>query len=128
MKNTEEWFDILAKQNIDIQKAKNSDYGNSFYESLDEFGTLPAQIRLTEKLNRIKQLLKSHETHVNDESLVDTLLDLSNYAIMTAAWLNCKKEQKEADEHPQYLIRKTEKPDPYINLAKDVFKDDSYRD
>ena len=40
---------------------------------------------MTDKLNRAENLLLGDkEAHVNDESAVDTLLDLAAYAIMTA--------------------------------------------
>ena len=72
---------------------KNSDYGDSFSESMDEYGLTSALIRMGDKMSRLKSLNKSAEgAQVRDESLQDTLLDLANYAIMTAMWL---KEQDE---------------------------------
>jgi hypothetical protein len=41
-----------------------------------------AAIRLNDKLNRFKTLIKDTGA-VSDETIRDTLLDLSNYAIMT---------------------------------------------
>lgn len=69
---------------------KNRDYGNSFENSLDEWGLLPSVIRIQEKLDRTKTSLKK-ELLVNDESVEDTFLDLANYAIMTVMWLEKKK-------------------------------------
>lgn len=71
--------------------AKNHDYGNSFEESLDEFGLVASVVRLGDKMNRIKSLIKK-EAQVKDESIKDTLLDMANYAIMTVMWMN--KNQK----------------------------------
>lgn len=42
---------------------------------------MPA-IRLEDKLRRYKQLIKQ-DAEVKDESIIDTLLDLANYSIMT---------------------------------------------
>lgn len=72
---------------------KNSDYGDSFSESMDEYGLTSALIRMGDKMSRLKSLSKhTGSAQVLDESLQDTLLDLANYAIMTAIWL---KEQDE---------------------------------
>lgn len=70
--------------------AKNHDYGNSFEESLDEFGLVASIVRLGDKMNRIKSLIKK-EAQVKDESIKDTLLDMANYAIMTVMWMNKKQ-------------------------------------
>ena len=64
---------------------KNADYGDSFKESLDEDGLIAAVVRMRDKVNRLKSL-KDKVGQV-DESLSDTVLDLANYAIMTAMWI-----------------------------------------
>ncbi len=61
---------------------KNADYGDSFGKSYEEFGPVMAAIRMGDKLNRYKALIKSSQK-VEDESVRDTLIDLANYAIMT---------------------------------------------
>lgn len=68
---------------------KNHDYGDSFEQSLYEFGLIASIVRMGDKMNRIKSLSKK-EAEVKDESIKDTLLDLANYAIMTVMWLNKK--------------------------------------
>lgn len=70
---------------------KNSDYGNSFDQSLTEFGFVASAVRMTDKLNRFKTLIDKPQSEV-EESLCDTLLDLANYAVMTARYI------KEVDE------------------------------
>lgn len=71
--------------------AKNHDYGNSFEQSLDEFGIVASVVRIGDKMNRIKSLVKK-EAQVKDESIKDTLLDMANYAIMTVMWINKNKK------------------------------------
>ena len=66
-----------------IYVAKNKDYGNSFGESIDEFGIIAGVIRIGDKYNRLKTLAKGHEPLVNDESMVDTLKDMANYCLLT---------------------------------------------
>nr|DAM92167.1 MAG TPA: Nucleotide modification associated domain 1 [Caudoviricetes sp.] len=73
---------------------KNTDYGNSFEESLEKHGLIAAIIRMEDKMSRLNTLSKQ-EALVTDESLIDTLKDLSNYALMSAVWL--EQTKKEAD-------------------------------
>ena len=72
---------ICQKLN-EIYAQKNHDYGDSFGKGYAEYGMVMAVIRLEDKLNRLKSLLKA-EALVKDESINDTLMDLANYAIMT---------------------------------------------
>ena len=74
-------------------KAKNSDYGDSFSSLREEFPEA-ILIRLTDKLNRLKTLMKGAEQKVNDESIEDTLLDLANYAIMEVVERVVKSDEK----------------------------------
>lgn len=67
-----------------IYAKKNHDYGDAFAKTFEEEGMAMPRIRLTDKLNRFRQLSKNDSAaEVNDESLRDTLMDLANYAIMT---------------------------------------------
>lgn len=67
---------------------KNHDYGNSFEESLDQFGIISSLVRMQDKMLRLQSLTDESKTQqVGSESLLDTLEDLSNYAAMTACWL-----------------------------------------
>lgn len=86
----------LTDEIIDIYKAKNKDYGDSFSDSFEEFGITSAVVRMNDKMNRIKSLAKSDDRQVKDESLRDTLVDLANYALMTVLELDCKKVENEA--------------------------------
>lgn len=78
--------------------AKNADYGDSFNDTLDEEGIIAARVRLSDKFSRFKQLSKVDKAKVNDESITDTLLDMANYAIMTALWLENKPIQKKMED------------------------------
>lgn len=85
--NNVEQFMSITQNMAKTYAAKNHDYGNSFEESLDEFGLVASVVRLGDKMNRIKSLIKK-EAQVKDESIKDTLLDLASYSIMTLMWLN----------------------------------------
>lgn len=68
---------------------KNSDYGDSFAESLDNHGLLAYIIRAQDKMYRLRTL-NSKDIEVVDESIRDTLEDLANYSIMASMWIDSK--------------------------------------
>lgn len=86
---------------LSIFEKKNADYGNSFEESLEKHGIIAAIVRMEDKMGRLNSLTKKDaEQKVSDESLVDTLKDLSNYALMTAVWLEEEKPGKAKTSQP----------------------------
>jgi hypothetical protein len=64
-------------------RAKNEAYGDSFGRTFRELGIISAVTRMYDKFNRVKALAAGVENRVADESLMDTLLDLANYCMMT---------------------------------------------
>ena len=95
---------------------KNSDYGNSFERSLESHGLLAGIVRMEDKMNRLSTLAPGDkDAQISSESLSDTLMDLSNYATMTAAWLNSEPQfgfseefvhQDIASIYPELITRK----------------------
>lgn len=77
-------FREITESMADLYERKNKDYGDSFSNSLDEFGEIAGLIRLSDKLNRLKTLVG--KTAEVNESKKDTLIDLANYAIMQLMW------------------------------------------
>lgn len=69
---------------------KNQAYGNSFDRSIDRYGFVAALVRIEDKVNRLEQLLLNGKEG-NDESAMDTALDLANYAIMVAMRVESKQ-------------------------------------
>lgn len=65
-----------------IYEKKNADYGDSFSKTFEEFGLTASAIRINDKTERFKKLIKQ-DAQVQDESIKDTLLDLANYAVLT---------------------------------------------
>ena len=85
---------------------KNADYGNSFESSLEEYGLIAALIRMDDKMGRLRTLIKS-EAKVKDESISDTLRDLSNYALIASVWFDHTNDSKdELDEQIEGLNQK----------------------
>ena len=81
--------DILNKM-YEIYEKKNADYGNSFSKSYQEFGLVSPVIRLSDKVERLKTLCNK-EAQVKDESIIDTLIDIAVYAVLTV--LEIKKRE-----------------------------------
>ena len=74
----------LCKALNDTYARKNHDYGDSFHLSFVEEGMAMPRIRLGDKMNRFKALSRDPDAgQVHDESLIDTLMDMANYALMT---------------------------------------------
>lgn len=101
MNKVEKHAQICMKLN-ELYARKNADYGDSFGKSFLEYGLTMACIRLEDKLNRIKSLTKQ-AAQVSDESIVDTLMDLANYSIMTLVEL----AQGETEKDPEKILRGT---------------------
>ena len=83
MNKVERHLKICTELNTMYEK-KNHDYGDSFHKTYVEEGMAMPRIRLGDKLERFKNLTRIPSTQaVSDESVIDTLKDLANYAIMT---------------------------------------------
>lgn len=93
MNRIERHFEIVTKLNK-LYAEKNHDYGNSFGETYQKLGIISALTRISDKYNRLVSLAtkSEEERRVKDESIQDTLLDLSNYCIMTVIEMEAEKE------------------------------------
>ena len=96
MENTEKFKEVI-KQLLDIYERKNHDYGDSFNQSLDNFGTIASVVRLSDKFNRLVSLTKKNDPQV-EESIEDTLLDMANYCIMTIMYLRTWDTEQHAQQ------------------------------
>jgi hypothetical protein len=90
----------LYATNLEITRKKNADYagvGDPFknFNLCQDLGITSVEsgllVRMTDKLSRISTLLNK-EAQVNDEAIIDTLSDLSNYAMILRIYI----EQKNA--------------------------------
>ena len=97
MTDNEKRFRQKIEKLAKVYIAKNKDYGDSFTRSLDKRGIVASIVRMEDKMNRIDSLYDKPTTEV-DESLVDSLEDLANYAIMTAIWL-----EKQVEDMGKYV-------------------------
>jgi len=72
---------------LELFKKKNNDYSNSF----ETYGLIGILVRLQDKINRCLTIADNC-IRVTDETLLDTLLDLHNYAAMGIMFLVDNKE------------------------------------
>lgn len=96
-----EYHSKTLQRMTDTTKAKNHDYaGNgddpfSNFRQVQLLGLCSAETgfvtRMTDKLSRIISFIKNGTLKVKDESVQDTLIDLANYCILMAAYLESEK-------------------------------------
>lgn len=82
MTETEKFCCILDEMR-DVFIQKNSDYGNSFVDTIREFGYVVPVARLNDKLNRLKKMVKGKDMDIKDESMRDNLMDIAVYSVLT---------------------------------------------
>lgn len=66
-----------------IYAERNEKYGDSFSKTYQKRGHVAAIVRMEDKLDRADYLLSHGLMESDGESVIDTLMDLSNYANMT---------------------------------------------
>ncbi len=81
-------FESVLNEMRDLHAKKNKDYGDAFHKSFEEFGVTAGVVRLNDKMERVKSLVKNGKAEVKDESLMDTLKDMASYAVMLYVELN----------------------------------------
>lgn len=82
-KSKSERFCGICSDLHNLYMAKNARYKDSFSESFKDYGIVVSAIREQDKVNRLKYLVTNTQDSGGDESIVDTLKDIANYAIMT---------------------------------------------
>ena len=82
MSRVDRFIDI-ASDLVDLYKAKDAAYGNSFGETYKKLGIVSAVTRISDKYNRLCNLATHPEVDDLGESKIDTLMDLAAYSIMT---------------------------------------------
>jgi len=76
-------FDDICFKLMELHRKKNKDYGNAAHKSYLKYGIISYVMRLSDKMNRLDSLTKPGATiEVNDESLLDTFMDMAAYSIM----------------------------------------------
>ena len=95
MANKLELMASLLDRELSIYELKNQKYGNSFDLSVKKYGLISALTRMSDKWNRIENLILTHDNGTDDESLKDSLMDLANYCNMTVLILDAERNSKD---------------------------------
>lgn len=93
---------------------KNERYGDSFTQTMDDYGMVTAMIRITDKFNRMKTLYQNRDLDADDEPIMDTMLDMANYLVMTIAYIKSREEEDKPDTETFEFL------DPIIQQIHDV--------
>lgn len=80
----------LCQELSDTLDKKNKDYGDSFHKQFSRFGIVSSFIRISDKYNRLDNLICKNEAPEIKESIRDTLMDLAGYCIKTVEELDYK--------------------------------------
>jgi uncharacterized damage-inducible protein DinB len=102
--NKQEFFTYhqnFTKKILDISQKKNADYTG---DTTDPFANFTAverngvatteqgfMVRMTDKMQRLASFTQNGKLEVEDEKVEDTLMDLANYCILFAAYLEGKR-------------------------------------
>lgn len=103
---TEAYYDAFIRDGlIDTFQRKTQDYGNAFYHSAQKLGRISCFTRMYDKVNRMKTLYTDTiEENAVNESIVDTVLDLINYCVMTAAYIKSPNDEEHYYSFVRYIM------------------------
>lgn len=85
---TEDKITEVCSQLATLLKEKNKKYGDSFTKTAQQYGNIVIPLRINDKLNRLNQILINGEKdNMPDESVLDTLIDIAGYAVLSKIYL-----------------------------------------
>jgi hypothetical protein len=93
-----ERFKSVAQEVCALYEKKDKCYGGSFNTTYDNLGVVSAATRISDKYNRLCNLVKNPNIDNLGESLTDTLMDLAAYSIMTIVKLNENEQQNQTKD------------------------------
>ena len=89
MERTYEFHTVLVPV-AELLEQKNHDYGRSYDELREEYGDISFLIRLGDKMNRLKSLVK-HPAKVTTEAVEDTINDIIGYCTLELCYRRVKR-------------------------------------
>lgn len=93
-------YRICSKKNHDYAGASGANPWRNF-ETCELLGLMPTEagflVRMGDKLNRLVTFVKDGRLQVDNESATDALLDIINYSILLAAYLQKRADTEVAD-------------------------------
>ncbi len=97
------WFEETTKKMLEVTKQKNADYtgigDNPFanFTRVEVLGICSTEqgflTRMFDKFSRITSFVQKGVLEVKDESVEDTLLDLSIYCLLMCGYIKAKKAE-----------------------------------
>ena len=83
-KERDEIIRKLFEEDMKLLQAKGHDYSGleDCLDNLKDFGFMGVVVRIGDKFNRLKNFIKQGELQVSNESVIDTLRDIRNYAFL----------------------------------------------
>lgn len=75
-------FYLILNDIAELLTIKNKKYGNSYDKTRSEWGEIAFALRLEDKFNRVKTLIKNKDAGTSDESLEDTIKDIIGYCTL----------------------------------------------
>lgn len=85
-------FSKIAEELCNLYERKNRAYGNSFSNTYKKLGIVSAVTRLSDKYERLCNLVKDPQIDDLGESIEDTLRDMASYCIMTVMEFQTQNE------------------------------------
>lgn len=102
----------MCDKMVEITAKKNADYTGNTVDPFFNFRSCEAlniasslqglQVRMLDKMARLNSFSQKGFLEVKDESVIDTLLDLANYAILTAGFIKSETDKDFLDKLPEW--------------------------
>ena len=92
--NRQNRFCDITNEMAATYERKNHTYADSFSISVRKYGLIAALTRISDKFNRIENLILGAENKVPDESILDNLKDMACYCVMTVMAIEENNTQK----------------------------------
>lgn len=98
---TQKMIETMKKKNADYSGSRDEEYAFANFDSVQHIGLCSAEVglmtRMMDKVTRVSGFIRKGVLEVKDESIEDTLIDLSNYSLLLAAYIKSKKEKAKQD-------------------------------
>jgi hypothetical protein len=94
----------LFEEDMKLLTRKGHDYSgdDDCLRNFRDFGWFGILVRLSDKFSRLKNLAKNRDSRVDDESFLDTLRDIRNYAYLLQVVMEeaSEKNTLHTSDHP----------------------------
>lgn len=87
-------LDTIVEETVSLLIRKNRDYGDSYFNLRKEFGPVAFVVRLADKCERLKCLLKN-EPQIKEEKEEDTIKDIIGYCLLELYFRKTYVEEKD---------------------------------